>query len=738
MIRLEKEPVVRLRDGSFVRAEEYKGNKELAQDQTMSWQILKEHNSSESRENLKLKFDYLISPDDNSASTLQTARAMGCQEFKIPWIFTNGHNPLACSGGTINNDDHAFAYDCVRKYGGIYVPPYTAIIHQYMREAAAAGGQLILAGDSHTRYGCLGAMGIGEGGIELVKQALGGTYSLKRPEVIAIYLHGRLRPGIGSMDVALTLIGATFHNGFNKNKILEFVGPGIENLSMDFRFGLDAMTTESACYSTIWMTDAKVKAWFATHGRPGDFREFAMTDDAYYDGMIDIDLDTIESMIALPFHPSNVYSIRSLNENTGFLEDVLREVEKTAAELSGGLSYTLTDKVVDGRLMVQQATIGGCVGGTYENMYMAAEILKDYVITHDGVPLGIYPASQPTLAEAVRQGVIGKLIQTGATLHPCMCGPCFGTSDVPANNTLAIRHVSRNYYSREGSRPDQGQLSASAIMDARSIAATIKHGGYLTAATELELKEEHISYGYDDSYYKKAVYQGYGKAQPDTELTLGPNIADWPQMPKMKKYMLLRVAGCYAGSITTDELCPSGEASSLRSNPEKIAEFTLRSRDNNYVRKAKEFRDHREDDENFVNVVETIAKKFQIKQDEIGFGSMIVSDSVGDGSSREQAASNQKTLGCWANLAMEYSTKRYRSNCIGWGLIPLQTETPLPLEEGDYLFLGKAREEILGGAVALEAYIPKTDEVVILQIGEMTDEERAILTEGGMINYYSI
>lgn len=738
MISLTKEAVVRQADGSFLPATQYQGNIQDAQDHTMAWQILEEHNQSESRKYLSLKFDCLISPDDNSASTLQTARAMGCRRFEIPWIFTNGHNPLACSGGTINNDDHVFAYDCVKKYGGIYVPPYTAIIHQYMREASAAGGQLILAGDSHTRYGCLGAMGIGEGGVELVKQALGGSYSLKRPEVIAVNLHGKVRPGIGSMDVALTLIGATFKNGFNKNKILEFVGPGIEQLSMDFRFGLDAMTTESACYSTIWETDEKVKEWFEVHDRAEDFRKFEVNEAAYYDGMIDIDLDTIESMIALPFHPSNVFSIRALNENQSYLEDVLREVQVQAANLSGGLRYCLQDHVRDGRLNVQQATIGGCVGGTFENLYMAAEILKDHVITHGGVPLGIYPASQPTLAEASKQGVVSRLVSAGATLHPCMCGPCFGTSDVPANNTLSIRHVSRNYYSREGSRPDQGQLSASAIMDARSIAATVKNNGRLTAATELNLQEEQITYGYDASYYKKAVYQGYGKAEPETELTLGPNIADWPVMPKMSSHILLKVAGCYAGSITTDELCPSGEASSLRSNPEKIAEFTLRSRDQEYVKRAKAFRDDRGEDLVFHEAVDQIAKKFAIEEQSIGCGSMIVSDEVGDGSSREQAASNQKTLGCWANLAQEYSTKRYRSNCIGWGLIPLQVEKRLDLSEGDYLFLHNVREEILSGAVALEAYLPKTGETVTLQIGEMTDEERGILTAGGMINYYSI
>ncbi|MCD8122894.1 MAG: hydratase [Clostridiales bacterium] len=736
MIRLTKEPVVRLADGSFVKAVSYGGSWQGARNHTMAWQILRGHRTSEDEKNLTLKFDCLVSPDDNSVSTLQEARAMHCSEFLLPWIFTNGHNPLACSGGTINNDDHVFGYDCVRKYGGIYVPPYTAIIHQYMREAVAAGGQLILAGDSHTRYGCLGAMGIGEGGIELAKQAIGGSYSVHRPQVLAVLLTGSLRPGVGAMDVALDLIRETFATGWNKNKILEFVGPGIHNLSMDARFGLDAMTTESACYSTIWETDEKVKEWFRVHQRPQDYRHLVPEGDAGYDGLIEIDLSKIEPMIALPFHPSNVFSVRSLTENQTFLEDALREVEENAEKLSGGLHYTLRDKVRDGRLTVQYATIGGCVGGMFENLYRAAEILGDYVIPHDGVPLGIYPASQPTLAEAMKQGVIGRLIQAGATLHPCMCGPCFGSTDVPANNSLSIRHVARNYYSREGSRPDQGQLSASAIMDARSIAATVRNGGRLTSALEWEPVEEPVSYGYDASYYEKAVYQGYGKPQPDVRLRLGPNIADWPEMPEMKEHMLLKVTGSYAGSITTDELCPSGEASSLRSNPDKIAEFTLRSRDRGYVERTKAFRDQRETDPEFRQIRKEFAERYGIREEEIGCGAVLVSEAVGDGSSREQAASNQKTLGGWANLAREYSTKRYRSNCIGWGLIPLQTEDRVLPEEGTYLFLPGVRKAILTGARELPACLPTVNRQLTLQIGEMTQEEREILVSGGMINYY--
>ena len=736
MIYLQKEPVVRLSDGTFLPAAAYQKDNKAARNNTMAWKIISAHNVSGSDEELKLKFDLLASPDDNYSSILQEVRAMGCERFELPWIFTNCHNALACTGGTINNDDHVFGYDCVRKYGGIYVPPYSGVIHQYIRERAAAGGQMILASDSHTRYGCLGAMGIGEGGTEVARQAVGSGYELKRPEVIAVCLTGKPAPGVGPMDLALKLIRETFRNGFCKNKVLEVMGPGISELSMDFRFGFDAMATESACFSTIWETDKEVERWFAGHERPADYREMCLEGEALYDGLVQIDLSRLEPMIALPFHPSHVFTIRSLCENETYLKDVLEAVERDAAVRSGGLTFTLLDKVCGGRLKVQSATIGGCVGGTYENVAAAAQILEGYVILPDGLPLGIYPASHAVLEEAERQGVLGTLLRAGAVIHPCVCGPCFGTTDVPANNSLAIRHVTRNYYSREGSRPDQGQLSASALMDARSIAATVRNGGRLTAATEVMKEERKIAYGYDGSYYEKAVYDGFGHPKPDTELRLGPNIADWPELPEMKPHLLLKVAGCYDGSITTDELCPSGEASSLRSNPERISEYTLLSRDQGFVQRAKAFRDHHDSDKETGDIKKRLAEIFGINVEEIGCGNLLVGDAVGDGSSREQAASNQKILGGWANLALEYSTKRYRSNCISWGLIPLQSDGEFLLKEGEYLFLPNVKAEILSGAEKLCACVPATGEEWILSIGEMTGEERKILAAGSLINYY--
>lgn len=741
MIQISNEPMVRLKNGAYIPVKSYEGDMEAARGNTLSARILDAHNTSGNPHELRLKFDLLASPDDNYSSILQEVRAMECKGFQLPWYFSNCHNALACTGGTINNDDHVFGFDCVKKYGGIYLPPYSAVIHQYMRENVAASGQLILASDSHTRYGCLGAMGIGEGGTEVARQAIGGTYNIRRPQVIAVFLKGEIKPGIGPMDLALAFIGATFGNGFCKNKILEIMGPGIEKLSMDFRFGFDAMTTEAACLSTVWVTDQSVKQWFSAHGRPQDYRELRHDKDALYDGLIEIDLGEIESMIALPFHPSNVFTIHSLSDNESFLEDVLESVEKDAAVRSGGLRFTLRDKIQNHRLTVQQAVVGGCVGGTYENLWALKEILGDYIIPADGVPLGVYPASQAVLSEAEQQGVLGALIRTGITIHPCICGPCFGSTDIPSNNTISVRHVSRNYYSREGSRPDQGQLSASALMDARSIAATVRRGGRLTAAEEvltagMENSTGNVDYGFDDSYYHTAVYNGFGCPKPDTDVRMGPNIADWPQLPFMNEHILLKVAGSYAGSTTTDELCPSGEASSLRSNPDRIAEYTLISKDKGYVQRAKAFRDNPRDNGEINTIIRHICERFGVASQAIGSGSVLCSDSIGDGSSREQAASNQKILGGWANLAMEYSTKRYRSNCINWGLIPLQTERKLDLKEGEYLFLANVRSLILSGATGLQAYIPAEDRMITLSIGDMTDDERKILVAGSMINYY--
>lgn len=732
MIRIYNEPVIRRSDELFTPTRNESDVQNQAYERTISWKILEAHNLSRDDNELKLKFDLLASPDDNYACTLQEVRAMGCKEFRLPWIFTNGHNALACAGGTVNNDDHIFGHDCAKKYGGIYVPPYCAVIHQYIREEVAAAGQLILASDSHTRYGCLGAMGIGEGGTEIARQAMGSTYDIRRPQVIALCLKGAPAPWVGPMDLALTLIGNVFRSGFCKNKILEVVGPGIANLSMDFRFGFDAMTTETACLSTVWSTDETVRDWLSVHKRPKAYKKLEPEVGALYDGLIEVDLSSLEPMIALPFHPANVFSIRSLNENESYLRDVLALVEKDAAERSSGLPFTLQDKVEHGRLRVQQASIAGCVGGTFENIAVTARLLDGYINSAEGIPLGIYPASQAVLAEADKQGIVGRLIRSGATIHPCICGPCFGTTDIPANNTLAIRHVTRNYFGREGAKPHEGQLCASALMDARSIATTVRNRGTLTSAAESDIRESTIPYGYDRSYYDHAVVSYFGRPQAHAELRMGPNIKDWPELPAMGRHLLLKVAGRYAGSVTTDELCPSGEASSQRSNPAKISQYTLISRDKDFVKRALDFRDSHTIDPTICEV----AKKFNVAKEEIFCGNLLMSDAIGDGSSREQAVSNQKVLGTWANIAMEYSTKRYRSNCINWGVIPLQISKLPKLSAGDYLFLPNVRANILSETTAVSGYIWTTKENILFSIGEMTAVEREILSDGGLINHY--
>jgi len=736
MIRLTQDPVVRLANGSFVKAAAYKGNLDAARTHSMAWQILKQHNHGGSMENLQLRFDTLLSPDDNYTSVMQELAAVGFPPLQLPWVLTNCHNTLAAAGGTINNDDHRYGLGCMKKMGGLFLPPHAGVIHQFAREALAAGGKLFLGSDSHTRYGAFGCMGIGEGGTELARHALGSLYELKRPHVLAVHLTGKLQPGVGSMDVALELIGATFKNGFNKNKILEFMGDGIASLSVDARMSLDAMSTESAAFSSVWMTDGKVQEWLTVHGRKDAFKAMAPEGDALYDGLIEIDLDQVEPMIALPFHPSNVYSIRELNENEAYLRDVLASVEKDAKKRSG-LDFTLQDKVKNGRLTVQMASIAGCVGGTYENIAAAADILNGFTIPADGVDLGIYPASQPVVLELMKNKIAGQLLQEGVVLRPCICGPCFGSVDVPPNNTLAIRHISRNYYGREGSKVGEGQLSGVALMDARSIAATVRNQGRLTAATELDVTCKDHPYGYDTDYYQKVMYNGFDHPQKEVEPEKGPNIKDWPVFPVMAKHVLLKTAARYQGSTTTDELCPSGEVSSYRSNPERIASYTLVNKDPSYVAAAKAIRqpDEKQDKET-LSVLQQVCEKMSCIRKELIYGSLIVSDTIGDGSSREQAASNQKVLHGWANLATEYSNKRYRSNCISWGLIPLCCEQLPEIQKGEYLLLPDAREKILCGAAELTGILLKTGEKVTFQIGEMTESERQMLVSGGMLNYY--
>lgn len=736
MVRLTRSQVVRLKTGEFLPAEQYNGSLADARTQSMAWGVLSAHNTGADMEQLCLRFDTLLSPDDNYTSIMQELAAVGGRPFPIPWVLTNCHNTLAAAGGTINNDDHRYGLGCMKKMGGIFVPPYAGVIHQYVREMMAFSGGLFLGSDSHTRYGCLGCMGIGEGGTELARHALGSPYELKRPPILALHLTGVPSAGVGPMDVALTLIGATFQSGLTKNAILEVVGDGISRLSVDFRMGLDAMTTESAALSSIWMTDQAVEEWFRCHGRPEAYRSMSPSGDALYDGLIEIDLSQVEPMIALPFHPSNVYKIRELNEDPRFLMDVLAQVEEDARRRSG-LTYTLQDKVKNGRLQVQQASIAGCVGGTFENIAAAADILEGCSVGAERIDLGIYPASQPILLELIRHGVASRLISFGVAIRPCICGPCFGTLDVPTNNSLAIRHVTRNYYCREGSKVGEGQLSGVALMDARSIAATVRNGGRLTAATELEVEYHTYPYRFDNTPYKQAVYNGFQNPQMETEPEKGPNIRDWPEFPAMRSHLLLKVAGRYDGSTTTDELCPSGEVSSMRSNPERIASYTLISKDPDYVEAARSIqRPLEEQDEETLAVVDRACVIAGCSRGELTFGSLLISDQIGDGSSREQAASNQKVLGGWADLAVEYSNKRYRSNCISWGLIPLRRDTLPVLGKGECLLLIDVREKILQGAEELEGILLASGEQVTFSIGEMTMEEREMLTAGGMINFY--
>lgn len=722
-------------------------NQEDARQQTMAYGILARHNTSGNMSKLKIKFDKLTSHDITFVGIIQTARASGLEEFPIPYVLTNCHNSLCAVGGTINEDDHMFGLSCAKKYGGIYVPPHQAVIHQFAREMLAEGGSMLLGSDSHTRYGALGTMAVGEGGPELVKQLLSKTYDINLPKVVAVYLTGKPRKGVGPQDIALAIIGAVFANGYVNNKVMEFVGDGIQNLSVDYRIGIDVMTTETTCLSSIWQTDDAVKEFYEIHKRPQAYKELNPGAVAYYDGCVYVDLSEIKPMIAMPFHPSNVYTIDELNTN---LYDILDEVEKKALVSldQSRVTYSLKDKIKNGRLYVDQGTIAGCAGGGYENICDAADILAGRYIGTDEFSLSVYPASQPVMMELVKNGVIAKLISTGATIRTAFCGPCFGAGDVPANNGFSIRHTTRNFPNREGSKITNGQIASVALMDARSIAATAANQGYLTSAEDVEVSYTKPKYYFDSSIYENRVYNGVGKAEPSVDIKFGPGIVDWPAMSELSNNMLLKVVSVIQDPVTTtDELIPSGETSSYRSNPLGLAEFTLSRKDPAYVGKAKEIQKSEkarlagEDifsaNPELKEIYEKLSQSFDIDLKSTQIGSTIYAVKPGDGSAREQAASCQKVLGGFANIAKEYATKRYRSNLINWGMLPFLLSEDLPFENGDYLFIKDIKAAILEKAPQIKAYVVNKEmKEFTLRLGELTDDEREIILKGCLINYY--
>ncbi len=721
--------------------------KEEAATQTMAYGILQQHNTSGDTKKLKIKFDSLTSHDITFVGIIQTARASGLEKFPVPYVLTNCHNSLCAVGGTINEDDHMYGLTCAKKYGGVYVPPHQAFIHQFARESLAGCGRMVLGSDSHTRYGALGTMAIGEGGPEIVKQLLNKTYDINMPGVVAVYLTGKLQKGVGPQDVALAIIGEVFANGYVNNKVMEFVGDGVDNLSVDTRIGIDVMTTETTCLSSIWKTDAKVEEFLEIHGRKQDYAELKPGAVAYYDGVVYVDLSTIKPMIAMPFHPSNTYTIDDLNAN---LYDILGEVEKKARiSLGDKVDFTLRDKIVDGRLYVEQGVIAGCAGGGFENLCDVADILNGQSIGTDAFSLSVYPASQPIFMELIKNGSIAKIMATGATVRTAFCGPCFGAGDVPANKGLSIRHSTRNFPNREGSKVTAGQIASVALMDARSIAATAMNKGYLTPATEIDVNFTKPKYFFDSSIYENRVYNGVGKADPSVEVQFGPNIKDWPSMVALTDNMMLKVVSEIHDPVTTtDELIPSGETSSYRSNPLGLAEFTLSRKDPEYVGRAKAVRAWEEarragslqDTEEIADVFATVQKTFaDASWDNTGIGSTIYAVKPGDGSAREQAASCQKVLGGWANIAKEYATKRYRSNLINWGMLPfLFPEEALPFANGDYIFVPNIRKAVADKVSTLDAYVVKDGEMkaFTLGLGDMTDDERKIIMDGCLINFY--
>ena len=723
-------------------------SKEEAAKSTIAYSILKAHNTSGNMDKLQIKFDKLTSHDITFVGIIQPARASGLEKFPVPYVLTNCHNSLCAVGGTINEDDHMFGLTCAKKYGGVYVPPHQAVIHQFAREMLAAGGKMILGSDSHTRYGALGTMAMGEGGPELVKQLLSQTYDINMPGVVAIYLTGSPRPGVGPQDVALAIIGKVFANGYVKNKVMEFVGPGVANLSADFRIGVDVMTTETTCLSSIWQTDEKIQEFYEIHGRSEDYKELKPGETAYYDGCVEIDLSEIRPMIAMPFHPSNTYTIDELKAN---LDDILADVEKKAQiSLDGKVPYTLRDKVIDGKLYVEQGIIAGCAGGGFENICAAADILKGKSIGADAFTLSVYPASTPIYMELAKNGVLAGLLETGAVVKTAFCGPCFGAGDTPANNAFSIRHTTRNFPNREGSKIQNGQISSVALMDARSIAATAANKGFLTSAEDYTGGYTGQKYFFDKTIYDNRVFDSKGIADPSVEIQFGPNIKDWPEMAALPENLIVKVVSEIHDPVTTtDELIPSGETSSYRSNPLGLAEFTLSRKDPAYVGRAKEVQKAQKAIQEgkcpvealpeMKPVMDVIKKDYpNVSKENLGVGSTIFAVKPGDGSAREQAASCQKVLGGWANIANEYATKRYRSNLINWGMLPfLIKEGELPFANGDYLFFPQIRKAVEEKDDVIRGYVVGAEGLKEFEValGELTDDEREIILKGCLINY---
>ena len=723
-------------------------SKEEAAKSTIAYSILKAHNTSGNMDKLQIKFDKLTSHDITFVGIIQTARASGLEKFPVPYVLTNCHNSLCAVGGTINEDDHMFGLTCAKKYGGVYVPPHQAVIHQFAREMLAAGGKMILGSDSHTRYGALGTMAMGEGGPELVKQLLSQTYDINMPGVVAIYLTGSPCPGVGPQDVALAIIGKVFANGYVKNKVMEFVGPGVANLSADFRIGVDVMTTETTCLSSIWQTDEKIQEFYEIHGRSEDYKELKPGETAYYDGCVEIDLSEIRPMIAMPFHPSNTYTIDELKAN---LDDILADVEKKAQiSLDGKVPYTLRDKVIDGKLYVEQGIIAGCAGGGFENICAAADILKGKSIGADAFTLSVYPASTPIYMELAKNGVLAGLLETGAVVKTAFCGPCFGAGDTPANNAFSIRHTTRNFPNREGSKIQNGQISSVALMDARSIAATAANKGFLTSAEDYTGGYTGQKYFFDKTIYDNRVFDSKGIADPSVEIQFGPNIKDWPEMAALPENLIVKVVSEIHDPVTTtDELIPSGETSSYRSNPLGLAEFTLSRKDPAYVGRAKEVQKAQKAIQEgkcpvealpeMKPVMDVIKKDYpNVSKENLGVGSTIFAVKPGDGSAREQAASCQKVLGGWANIANEYATKRYRSNLINWGMLPfLIKEGELPFANGDYLFFPQIRKAVEEKDDVIRGYVVGAEGLKEFEValGELTDDEREIILKGCLINY---
>lgn len=724
--------------------------KEVAAKETMAYGILSAHNTSGNMQQLQIKFDKLTSHDITFVGIIQTARASGLEKFPIPYVLTNCHNSLCAVGGTINEDDHMFGLTCAKKYGGVYVPPHQAVIHQFAREMLAGGGKMILGSDSHTRYGALGTMAMGEGGPELVKQLLNKTYDIKMPGVVGIYLDGEPVKGVGPQDVALAIIGATFGNGYVNNKVMEFVGPGVDKLSADFRIGIDVMTTETTCLSSIWRTDDKIKEFYDIHGRSDDFKELNPGAVAYYDGLVYVNLSEIKPMIAMPFHPSNVYTIEDVNAN---LADVLHDVEQRAlVSLDGAVDYSLQDKIVNGKLYVDQGIIAGCAGGGFENICAAADIIRGKYIGSDEFTFSVYPASTPIYMELVKNGAVADLMEAGTIVKTAFCGPCFGAGDTPANNAFSIRHSTRNFPNREGSKLQSGQIASVALMDARSIAATAANKGFLTPATDFDIEYKNPTYHFDSRIYANRVFDSHGVADPSVEIKFGPNIKDWPAMSALPENLILKVVSEIHDPVTTtDELIPSGETSSYRSNPLGLAEFALSRKDPAYVGRAKEVQKAQKAIEagtcpldvldELKPVMAAIQKSYpEVGKGNIGVGSTIFAVKPGDGSAREQAASCQKVLGGWANIANEYATKRYRSNLINWGMLPFITEeehTKLSFRNGDYLFVPDIRKAVEDKASTIKAYVVGDDlKEIDLKLGDLTDAEREIILKGCLINYY--